>query len=141
MSNIDKIKRVFLIVLDSYGIGELPDAANYGDVGSNTLGSIVKSDKYNTPNLKKMGLFNIDGVDLGNKVEAPVASFARLMEASRGKDGVRRIEREKRRPRWSDGGRKRRSRQKKRKERRRMEGGRETEIGRASCRERVSSPV
>lgn len=86
MSNIDKIKRVFLIVLDSYGIGELPDAADYGDVGSNTLGSIVKSERYNTPNLQKMGLFNIDGVDLGNKVEAPLASFARLKEASRGKD-------------------------------------------------------
>lgn len=86
MSNTDKIKRVFLIVLDSYGIGELPDAKEYGDEGSNTLAAIVKSEKYNTPWLQKMGLFNIDGVELGKEVLAPIGSFARMKEASKGKD-------------------------------------------------------
>lgn len=80
------IKRVFLIVLDSYGIGEAPDAKDYGDVGSNTLGTITKSSLYNTPNMQKMGLFNIDGVDLGGKVESTIGSYGRLQEASKGKD-------------------------------------------------------
>lgn len=62
-------RRVFLIVLDSYGIGELPDADKFGDKGCNTLGSIVKSKEYHTPNLEKLGLFNIDGVT-GEKKEA-----------------------------------------------------------------------
>lgn len=63
VENINKIKRVFLIVLDSFGIGELEDAADYGDEGSNTLATIVKSDKFKAPNLQKLGLFNIEGVD------------------------------------------------------------------------------
>ena len=79
-------KRVFLIVLDSFGIGEMPDAAAFGDEGSNTLASIVKSEKYNTPNLEKLGLFNIEGVACGAKAAAPLASFARLEERSQGKD-------------------------------------------------------
>lgn len=85
-NKISDIKRVFLIVLDSYGIGEMPDAEQFGDVGSNTLGSIVNSTKYNTPNLKKLGLFNIEGVNVGKKEACPLGSFARLKEASNGKD-------------------------------------------------------
>ena len=73
-------KRVFIIVLDSFGIGEMPDAARFGDVGSNTLGAIVKSPKYHTPTLQKLGLFNIEGVVCGRRAEAPLASFARLEE-------------------------------------------------------------
>lgn len=80
------IKRVFLIVLDSYGIGEAPDADEYGDLGSNTLASIVKSPLYNTPNLKKLGLFNIDGVDCAPKEPTPIGSYGRMQEASKGKD-------------------------------------------------------
>lgn len=80
------VKRVFLIVLDSYGIGYLPDAEKFGDVGANTLASIVKSDKYDTPNMKQFGLFNIDGVDCKEGVEAPIASYARMKETSMGKD-------------------------------------------------------
>lgn len=80
------VKRVFVIVLDSYGIGYLPDADKFGDVGANTLASIVKSDKYDTPNMKKMGLFNIDGVTCREGVEAPIASYGRMAEASMGKD-------------------------------------------------------
>lgn len=79
-------KRVFLIVLDSFGIGEMPDAKKYGDEGSNTLAAIVKSKKYKTPNLEKLGLFNIEGVDCKEDVENPQASFARLAESSNGKD-------------------------------------------------------
>ena len=79
-------RRVFLIVLDSFGIGELPDAAEFGDVGSNTLGSITKSAEYDTPLMKEMGLFNIDGIDYEEGVEKPIASFGRLAEVSKGKD-------------------------------------------------------
>ncbi len=80
------VKRVFVIVLDSYGIGYLPDADKFDDVGANTLASIVKSEKYDTPNMKKMGLFNIDGVTCMEGVEAPIGSYGRMAEASMGKD-------------------------------------------------------
>ena len=79
-------KRVFLIVLDSFGIGEMPDANKYGDEGSNTLAAIVKSEKYDTPNLEKLGLFNIEGVNCKEGVDNPLGSFARLAESSNGKD-------------------------------------------------------
>ena len=57
----DNIKRVFLVVLDSFGIGEAPDAEFFGDEGSDTLGAVVKSEKFNAPNLTQLGLFAIDG--------------------------------------------------------------------------------
>ena len=79
-------KRVFLIVLDSFGIGEMFDAEKFGDAGCNTLATIVKSDKFNTPTLHKMGLFNIDGVTCKEGCDAPIASFARMAEKSAGKD-------------------------------------------------------
>ena len=77
-------KRVFLIVLDSVGIGELPDAANFGDAGSNTVGAIRNHPNFHCPNLEALGLFNIEGV--GGGVDAPKASFARMRETSMGKD-------------------------------------------------------
>ena len=77
-------KRVFLIVLDSVGIGELPDAANFGDAGSNTIGAIRNHQNFHCPNLEALGLFNIEGV--GGGVDAPKASFARMREMSMGKD-------------------------------------------------------
>ncbi len=80
------IKRVFLIVLDSCGIGELPDAAQYGDVGSNTLKSCSTSSKFFTPNMAKLGLFNIDGVDFCKPEPHPTGCFGKLAEKSRGKD-------------------------------------------------------
>ncbi len=80
------MKRVFLVVLDSVGIGEEPDANEYGDVGSNTLKSASKSKFFNMPNMQKLGLFNIDGVDCREKTEDPKGSFARMQEASKGKD-------------------------------------------------------
>ena len=79
-------RRVFLIVLDSYGIGELPDAAEFGDAGCNTLRSIVSSKEYATPLMQKMGLGNIDGVDCLEKTKEPMASYGRLAETSKGKD-------------------------------------------------------
>lgn len=81
-----RANRVFLIVLDSVGIGELPDAARFGDAGSNTLESCSKSAAFHLPNLRKLGLFNIDGVTCGEKTGAPQAAFARLSEKSNGKD-------------------------------------------------------
>ncbi|WP_297569729.1 phosphopentomutase [uncultured Anaerovibrio sp.] len=81
------IKRIFLIVLDSFGIGAEPDAGEFGDAATvNTLASVAASDKFNMPNMKKMGLFNIDGVTVGEKEKEPIASFARLQEMSKGKD-------------------------------------------------------
>lgn len=80
------MKRVFLIVLDSVGIGEMPDAPDYGDAGSNTLLAVSKSRYFSVPNLKKLGLFGIDGVCIGEKEAAPLASFARMKELSKGKD-------------------------------------------------------
>ena len=79
-------RRIFLIVLDSYGIGELPDAEEFGDKGCNTLRSITSSTKYHTPMMKKMGLFNIDGVDYLEQEENPIACYGRFGEASKGKD-------------------------------------------------------
>ena len=82
------MKRVFLIVLDSVGIGEMPDAADYGDKGSNTLKSCSKSSKFFMPNLKKLGLFNIEGINYLENEEKPLASFARMREKSKGKDTI-----------------------------------------------------
>ena len=77
-------KRFFLIVLDSFGVGELPDAHKWHDEGSNTLGAIRNHSNFNCPELERMGLFNIDGV--GGGVNAPKASYARMSEKSMGKD-------------------------------------------------------
>ena len=81
-----EMKRLFLIILDSFGCGEAPDAADFGDEGSNTLKSVWSSEYFNCPNLEKLGLFNIDGVDFGNRSDEPIGSYARLQELSRGKD-------------------------------------------------------
>ncbi|MHB1455056.1 MAG: phosphopentomutase [Saccharofermentanales bacterium] len=83
-------KRVFIIVLDSFGVGELPDASFYGDEGSNTLKGISSSQYFIVPNLQKAGLFNIDGVACNFPETAassrPEAAFGRMAEASKGKD-------------------------------------------------------
>ena len=79
-------KRVFLIVLDSLGIGALPDAELFGDAHANTLKSISSSKKFNIPNLIRLGLSTIDGVDFLPTTPAPLASVARLRELSMGKD-------------------------------------------------------
>ena len=80
------MKRVFLIVLDSFGIGAMPDSEKFGDVGVNTLASCANSSCLRIPNLIKAGLGNIDGVTCLPKVDAPMGAVARLREASQGKD-------------------------------------------------------
>ncbi|MCM1186145.1 MAG: phosphopentomutase [Lachnoclostridium sp.] len=99
------MKRVFLIVLDSFGIGEMPDAAEYGDVNVNTLKSVSGSPGFSLPNLQRMGLFHIDGVDIDVGEQcflmpyyegmeaaesgmhcAHTAAIARMAERSKGKD-------------------------------------------------------
>lgn len=79
-------KRVFLIVLDSFGVGCLPDADKFGDAGCNTLKSISTSKEFSMSNMKRLGFFNIDGVDYLDGVNAPAGSFGRSMEKSMGKD-------------------------------------------------------
>ena len=80
------MKRVFLIVLDSCGCGEAPDAAKFGDYGVNTLKSCSTSEKFRVPNLIAHGLGNIDGVDYLPKAASQLGAVARLHEASAGKD-------------------------------------------------------
>ena len=80
------MKRVFLIVLDSVGIGEMPDAADYGDAGSNTIKAASMSPYFSMPNMRKLGFFNIDGVGIGEKETAPAGAVARMTEVSKGKD-------------------------------------------------------
>ncbi len=79
-------KRVFLIVLDSVGIGEMPDAARFHSEGANTMRSCTKSPFFDMPNMTAMGLFNIDGMDYREGVPSPTSSFARMAEKSEGKD-------------------------------------------------------
>ncbi len=80
------MKRVFLIVLDSLGVGEMPDAAAFGDKDCNTLKRISASPEFCIDNLFKMGLGNIDGVNFLPKTDLPTAAFARMTERSAGKD-------------------------------------------------------
>lgn len=81
-------KRVFLIVLDSVGVGELPDAALFGDEGSNTVKAAATSGFLNMPNMKKLGFFNIKGIDdmYDDIPAAPRYAAGRLAERSMGKD-------------------------------------------------------
>ena len=80
------MKRVFLIVLDSFGIGAMPDAESFGDVNVNTLASCAASGKLHIPNMIAAGLGNIEGVSCLEKVAAPTGAVARMKEASMGKD-------------------------------------------------------
>ncbi|MFR8739118.1 MAG: phosphopentomutase [Eubacterium sp.] len=82
------MKRVFLIVLDSFGIGEAPDADKFGDVGANTLRPISGSPKFNCPNMTKLGLFNVEGTDYKEGVENPIGMYGKMQEESMGKDTI-----------------------------------------------------
>ena len=79
-------KRVFIIVLDSFGVGAAPDAADFGDTGANTLSSCARTGKLCVPNMQKLGLFNIDGVSAGEKVHEPAGAYLKISERSKGKD-------------------------------------------------------
>ena len=80
------MKRVFIIVLDSLGIGAEPDAADFGDVGANTLRSVSAGKGFAIPHLLEAGMGNLDGVDYLPRTDKPTAALARLRERSRGKD-------------------------------------------------------
>lgn len=80
------IRRIFLIVLDSCGIGAMPDSEDFGDIGVNTLRACAGSSKFSVPNMIAAGLGNIGGVDYLPKTDAPTGAVARLAEASMGKD-------------------------------------------------------
>ena len=80
------MKRIFLIVLDSFGIGAMPDAPAFGDVGVNTLASCAGSRELRIPNLIAAGLGSVDGVSCLPKTDKPLGAVARLTEASQGKD-------------------------------------------------------
>ena len=80
------MKRVFLIILDSFGIGDAPDAADYGDAGSNTLLSCWRTGLLEVPVMAEMGLYHITGVSCGQPSAAPIGAYARMQEQSCGKD-------------------------------------------------------
>ena len=80
------VKRIFLIVLDSCGVGAAPDSEAFGDIGVNTLRSCAASPRFSIPHLIEAGLGNLDGIDYLPKNDHPTAALARLQEASMGKD-------------------------------------------------------
>ncbi len=84
---MSKYKRIFTIVIDSLGVGALPDAQAYGDAGTDTLGHIAaNTDPFHIPNLQKLGMANLHSLKGVEPVEKPLAYFAKLNEASAGKD-------------------------------------------------------
>jgi len=80
------IDRIITIVLDGFGVGELPDSYKYGDEGSNTLEGIYNNTKLNIPNMKKLGLYNIDGLKIEEKEEVIKGCYGRAVEQSEGKN-------------------------------------------------------
>ena len=83
-------KRVIWIILDSVGIGELPDAAAFGDVGANTLGNIASTQGgIDIPNMTMLGIGNIDGALNLKKTETPMGCYGKAAEISMGKDSLR----------------------------------------------------
>lgn len=84
---MEKYKRIFLIVLDSFGVGDAKDAEEYDDVGADTMGSIAGSvQKLNIPNLRRLGLLNIHPIPQMEPAQKPMACYTRLNEISKGKD-------------------------------------------------------
>ncbi|HEX2639615.1 MAG TPA: phosphopentomutase, partial [Pyrinomonadaceae bacterium] len=84
MSN--KFDRICLIVLDSAGIGEMPDAADWGDAGADTFGNILKTKQVDLPNLQKLGLGNIRPLDGVPPIDEPNGSYGKCALKSNGKD-------------------------------------------------------
>lgn len=80
------INRVIIIVLDGFGVGEAPDCKKYGDEGSNTLAGIYNNANLNIPNMQKLGLYNIDGVEVGKKVEKTIGAHGKMQEQADGKN-------------------------------------------------------
>lgn len=85
--SVKKYKRIFTIVIDSLGAGAMPDAAEYGDAGTDTLGHISESvDSFVIPNLQKLGMANLHPLKQVEAVAKPLAHYGKLREASTGKD-------------------------------------------------------
>ena len=80
------MNRTIIIVLDSFGVGESPDAYVYGDEGSNTLEGIYYNTNLNIPNMKKLGLYNIQGLTISEKEEKPIGIFGKAQEKAKGKN-------------------------------------------------------
>lgn len=80
------INRAVIIVLDSFGVGEAPDAAEYGDCGSNTFAGIYNNTTLNIPNMKKLGLYNIQDIGINNKEESPIGIYGKAAEKTKGKN-------------------------------------------------------
>ena len=82
-----KYNRIFTIVIDSFGAGAMPDAAEYGDAGTDTMGHISESvDEFHIPNLQKLGIANLHPLKQVAPVERPMGYYSFLKEASTGKD-------------------------------------------------------
>lgn len=82
-----KFNRIFTIVIDSLGIGAMPDSEKFGDIDVNTLGHISESvDEFNIPNLQKLGIANLVKLKQVKEIDKPIAYHARVLEASNGKD-------------------------------------------------------
>ena len=79
-------KRIFLIVLDSVGAGEAPDASDFGDAGAHTLKSVYDSGELSIPTLRSIGIGNIAGLEFLGAVPHPTGAYTKLREVSRGKD-------------------------------------------------------
>ena len=85
--NIKKYNRIFVVVVDSLGVGEMPDALEYGDAGTDTLGHISQSvDSFHIPNLQKLGVANLHELKQVPAVDSPLGYYTKLREASKGKD-------------------------------------------------------
>lgn len=80
------INRAIVIVLDGFGVGELPDANKYKDEGSNTLKGIYDNTKLNIINMKKIGIYNIDDIGINEKEENPIGAYGKAIEQSVGKN-------------------------------------------------------
>ena len=80
------MKRVIIIVLDGFGVGEAPDCEAYGDKGSNTLKGIYENTKLTIPNMKKLGLYNIQEIGIPEKEENPIGSYGKAKEQAEGKN-------------------------------------------------------
>ena len=81
-----KFNRIVLMILDSAGIGEMPDAESWGDSGADTLGNVLKSRKVNLPNLQKLGLGNIKSLENLPAIENPIGNYGKCTLKSNGKD-------------------------------------------------------
>lgn len=80
------INRAIIIVLDSFGVGETPDAVEYGDCGSNTFAGIYNNTSLNIPNMKKLGLYNIQDIGIDNREENPIGIYGKAAEKTKGKN-------------------------------------------------------